>query len=161
MAAVFGAAVGPDAFGGRFEAFFDLLYAEFERPERWLLFDDVLPCLEKLSRSGLPVGVVSNWDSRLLPVLRGHGIVPLTAFVLTSAEFGAEKPHPAIFREGVARLGVPAGQVLHVGDLLEEDVRGAWEAGLQAAWLRRDPAAACPRGVPCIRHLGEIAALWG
>lgn len=125
-----------------FDAFFGDLYLTFERPEVWEVFPDVLPALDALAGRGLPVAVVSNWDSRLHAVLRGLGLAPRLAFALTSAEFGAEKPHPSLFAEAVRRLGLVPGEVLHVGDLLRDDVEGARSAGLQALLLDRS----CPEG---------------
>jgi putative hydrolase of the HAD superfamily len=80
---------------------------------------------------------VSNWDSRLHAVLRGLGLAGRFRFVLTSAEYGAEKPDPSIFREAARRLDLPTEQVLHAGDLLEEDVGGATGAGMLAALVDR------------------------
>ena len=150
----------PEVFGPGnegFGVFFEALYREFEKPDHWQLFPDVVPCLETLARWDIPVAVVSNWDSRLHSVLRGLGIAETLQFVLTSAEFGAEKPDPTIFREAIDRLGLAPEQVLHVGDSLEDDVHGARAAGLQAAWLRRGAPGDCPDGVACWGDLGELA----
>ncbi len=154
---VFGATGSLDSFGARFEPFFDELYRTFERPTRWQVFPDVIPCLDDLATRGVPAAVVSNWDSRLHPVLAGLGLADRFRFVLTSAEFGAEKPDPAIFREGAARLGLEPGEVLHVGDLVRDDWLGALQAGLQAALVDRDGT--CPPGPLCIADLRAVADL--
>ncbi len=154
---VFGAAGSLGAFGDRFEAFFDELYRTFEGPGRWRVFPDVFPCLDGLAARGVPAAVVSNWDSRLHPVLAGLGLAERFRFVLTSAEFGAEKPHPAIFREGAARLGLEPAEVLHVGDLVRDDWLGALGAGLQAVLVDREGT--CPPGTRCIPDLGGVAEL--
>lgn len=46
------------------------------------------------------------------------------------------KPSAAFFREAVRSLGVPAGQVLMVGDDVQSDVCGAVEAGLHGVLVR-------------------------
>lgn len=146
------------ALAHRFDHFFAALYDEFALAKHWELFPDVIPCLDRLERRSLPVGVVSNWDSRLHPVLDGLGIGARPRFVLTSAEFGAEKPDPSIFRAGAARLGLAPGQVLYVGDSLDHDVRGAHAAGLQALWVRRGGGGPCPSNVlwaPDLRLVGS------
>ena len=140
-----------------FDQFFEELYAEFALPKHWELFPDVVPCLEQLDRLNLPFAVVSNWDSRLHPVLQGLKLGQRLRFVLTSAEFGAEKPDPTIFLTGASRLGLPPEQVLHVGDSLVDDVQGAQAAGLGALWLRRGSSEPCPTGVACIRDLRSLA----
>lgn len=154
---VFEAVGAAHAFGGRFEAFFEDLYGTFEGGERWQVFPDVAPCLEALAARGLPAAVVSNWDRRLHSVLAGVGLAGRMRFVLTSAEFGAEKPDPAIFREGAARLGLEPAEVLHVGDLVRDDWLGARGAGLQAVLIDREGT--CPAGPRRIGDLGEVAGL--
>jgi putative hydrolase of the HAD superfamily len=144
----------PGRRGSRFEDFFEELYHAFERPEHWEVFADVGPCLDALDARGVPAGVVSNWDSRLRVTLEGLGIRERFRFVLTSAEFGAEKPDPSIFLEAVRRLELEPGQVLHVGDLVEDDLRGARNAGLQGVVI--DRGSGNSHGNPCIQSLGEI-----
>ncbi len=125
----------------RFAAFFDDLYETFARPDPWEVFPDALECLEVLEARGIPVAVVSNWDSRLKDVLEGLGLAGRFRFVLVSAEFGAEKPDPSIFLEAVRRMGVRPGRVVHAGDLYREDVLGARAAGLRAVLVDREGTA--------------------
>lgn len=140
-----------------FEAYFEELYRAFEGPEHWEVFSDVLPCLHALERRNVRLGVVSNWDSRLHSVLDGLGLGPHFRFVLTSAEFGVEKPEPTIFVEAVRRLGLPAPHVLHVGDLYRDDVMGPRAAGLQGVLLDREKRG-CP-GSPCVGDLVSLVTL--
>src|SRR5436853_531357 len=49
---------------------FSELYSHFAQAEAWRLFDDVLPTLDSLASHGLKLGVISNWDERLRPLLR-------------------------------------------------------------------------------------------
>lgn len=137
-----------------FESYFEEVYETFAGVERWEIFPDVHPCLAALEARGIPLGVVSNWDSRLHGLLRELGLAERFRCVLTSAEFGAEKPHPSIFTAGASCLGVPAGQVLHVGDLIADDLRGARAAGLQAVLIDREGTA--PPGIPAVRRLGDL-----
>lgn len=121
-----------------FDGIFDVLYAAFDGPELWEVFPDVAACLAKLEAEGIPKAVVSNWDSRLHTVLSGLHLHDRFRFVLTSAEFGAEKPAPSIFLEAARRLGQEPSRVLHVGDLIRDDVEGARSAGLRAMLIDRD-----------------------
>jgi putative hydrolase of the HAD superfamily len=52
-----------------------------------------------------------------------------------SADVGARKPDPEIFRAALDRLGVPAADVWFVGDSWERDVRGAAAAGMRPIWF--------------------------
>ncbi len=141
----------------RFGAFFDDLYETFARPDPWQVYPDALECLEALEARGIPVGVVSNWDSRLREVLDGLGLARRFRFVLVSAEFGAEKPDPSIFREAVRRMGVGPERVVHAGDLYREDVLGARAAGLHAVLVDREGTA--PFARPRVRDLRGLVGL--
>ncbi len=148
---------GEESLGGRFEAYFEELYRAFGAPRHWELFPDVLPCLDTLEARGLPAAVVSNWDSRLHGLLVGLGLGGRFRFVLTSAEFGAEKPDPSIFQEAVRRLGLDAGAVAHVGDLVRDDLQGARTAGLRAILVARG-GRECG-GEPCVKDLRDVPGL--
>jgi putative hydrolase of the HAD superfamily len=84
--------------------------------------------------------VISNWDDRLKPLLRNLDLAIFFELIEVSAESGFHKPAPQIFHRVLAALGLRPSQVLHVGDSLNEDVRGAKGAGLHARWLRRNLA---------------------
>ncbi len=148
-----------DLLESRFDAFFEDLYTAFERPEHWEIFPDVLPCLDALDEQAVPTAIVSNWDSRLNRTLDGLGLLERFRFVLTSAEFGAEKPDPSIFLEAVRRLGLEPGEVLHVGDLERDDAMGARGAGLQAVLIQRDSED--PSGVPWVGDLRDVVRMVG
>src|SRR5215475_3144489 len=50
-------------------SFFAALYDRFAEPTAWRVFDDVLPALESLTNRGVKLGLISNWDERLKPLL--------------------------------------------------------------------------------------------
>ncbi len=118
--------------------------AEFARPYVEALEFEPLPgaveAVEALAARGLRLAVVSNWDVGLHEHLRRLGL-HLPAF--TSAEAGAPKPDPAVFRAALERLGVLAERALHVGDS-EADEEGARAAGMQ---FRPAPLADAVRGL--------------
>jgi putative hydrolase of the HAD superfamily len=113
------------------------LFEEFARAEAWRLFDEVPGVLAELRARSLALAVVSNWDERLPRLLSRLGVAPSFAAVVYSQEVGVEKPHAAIFAAALERLGVDAGETLHVGDRRLEDVEGATAAGLHALFLVR------------------------
>jgi len=119
------------------KSFFPELYERFATAGAWRLFGDVLPTLAALRKRGVKLGVISNWDDRLRPLLRSLGIENQFDIIVVSCEVGASKPAPTIFAAAANRLGVPAHAILHVGDDFEMDVRGARAAGLGAAQVDR------------------------
>ncbi|MFA6561945.1 MAG: HAD-IA family hydrolase [Verrucomicrobiia bacterium] len=140
------------------EAYFDELYELFARPEVWRLFPDAVETLTAVRRRGLKVGLLSNWDHRLRPVLEGLGLMPLLDAVTISCEVGAEKPDPKIFHAAWSALGVARGdEVLHVGDSYRDDVLGALAVGMGAVLAER--AGKHPWDGATIRRLGELVGL--
>ena len=93
-----------------------------------------LVTLTALKARGLELAVVSNWDIGLAAQLDLIGAGALFTTIATSAETGAAKPDPAVFRLALERLGVQPGRALHVGD--EEGDEG----GARAAGMRFSPA---------------------
>jgi putative hydrolase of the HAD superfamily len=85
--------------------------------------------LDRLRASGLALACVANWDYTLPDQLDRLGIRHHFETVVTSAQAGAPKPEPAIFRLALSRVGVEPGRALHVGDDAA-DRDGARAAGL-------------------------------
>jgi putative hydrolase of the HAD superfamily len=136
--------------------------AEYEGS--WRLFDDVLPCLESLAEYTL--AVLSNGDSsQQRRKLDRTGIASRFSSVVVSGDLGVSKPHPAIFRQSLRELGVPAEETVYIGDDLESDALGARGIGMHAIWLARNGYKGDPADVPVpiIKSLsqakGAVAAL--
>jgi putative hydrolase of the HAD superfamily len=91
--------------------------------------DGAVTALERLRAAGLSLACVSDWDIGLREQLAKVGLDHLFDVVLTSAEAGAPKPEPVLFREALSRLGVEPGRAVHVGDG-DTDRDGAGAAGL-------------------------------
>lgn len=80
-----------------------------------------------------PLGMLTNFTDgpavrKLIDLL---GLTPFFKDVLVSGELGYRKPHPYVFERFVDAMGVPADQILFVGDDVEADVKGAKDAGLR------------------------------
>ncbi len=116
----------------RFEtdAYFEKLYDRFAEPGVWQMFPEIPEVLTALRARGLRLGVISNFDRRLYPVLRDLGLSSYFEKIVISSEVGADKPDPAIFRHALEALGVPADAALHVGDDPKRD-GGARAIGMQ------------------------------
>lgn len=136
------------------ETFFGELYQRFAQPDVWKVYADVPPALDALARRGLKLGVISNWDDRLRPLLHRLELLDRFDAVVISCETGCRKPAPEIFLIAARKLDLDVAACLHVGDSLEMDVQGAREAGLAALQLARE---AEPGGPGQIRSLRELA----
>ncbi|MEE6257994.1 HAD family hydrolase [Plantactinospora sonchi] len=101
------------------------------------LYPDARPCLTALREAGLRVGLAGNQTARAETILRALDL-PVEV-IGTSDDWGVEKPSTAFFERVIAEAGCPAGQVLYVGDRLDNDIRPAQEAGIATALVRRGP----------------------
>lgn len=133
--------------------YFEELYATFGQAAAWRPFDDVAPTLDMARHRGLHIGIISNWDERLRPLLLELNLGTFDSITI-SCEVRAEKPSSAIFRAALDRAGVPSRHALHVGDSYDEDVRGATSLGMRGLLI--DRAAPASAGQGTIRDLREI-----
>lgn len=122
---------------------------------RFTAYPDVRPALVRARERRVRLVVASNWDVSLHGVLSGLALAPLLDGIVTSAEAGARKPAPAIFARALQLAGVRAGEAIHVGDSLEEDVAGARRAGIAPVLVRRDGTPG-PPDVPAIARLTDL-----
>jgi putative hydrolase of the HAD superfamily len=95
----------------------------------------VIGLLGAMRAAGLKLAVVSNWDVSLAEVLERLGVAALLDCVVTSAEVGAAKPDPAVFRRALELLDLEPEEVVHVGDSPELDIVGAEAAGIRAVLI--------------------------
>jgi putative hydrolase of the HAD superfamily len=105
---------------------------------RFHAYPDAVPALAALRARGLALVCVSNWDISLREVLSDTGLAAHLDGVVSSAETGASKPDPAIFRAALELARCEPGEALHVGDTEAEDVAGAAAAGIPALLIDRD-----------------------
>ncbi|MEK7269332.1 MAG: HAD-IA family hydrolase [Planctomycetota bacterium] len=140
-----------------FEPWFADLFADFGRPGAWRVYPDAFPAIDRFREMGLAVGIVSNWDSRIVPILDGLGIRSRVDAVIFSARVGFKKPHRRIFEEALRRFGgLAPSEALHIGDSETEDLRGAAALGIRALLL--DRSGRRPHGPAVVRDLLEAAA---
>ncbi len=117
---------------------FEELWDHFSQAGSWRCFPDVEPALGGLADAGISVCVGSNFDSRLRGVVLGLSELEACAqSLVVSSEVGYRKPHPLFFEAVCNHLGLPAHQVLCVGDDRENDVKGAISAGLSGILIDR------------------------
>ena len=108
----------------------EMMFAHWVKPP---IFEDSKEFFEK---SPLPVYVVSNIDtSDILEAIAYHGLKP--AGVFTSEDAKSYKPRKELFELALKRTGLKANEVIHIGDSVSSDVKGASVVGIRALWLNR------------------------
>ena len=127
------------------------------------LYPDVMPCLRELAAEGLRLGIAGNQPAAAESVLRALD-VPIE-LVASSERWGVEKPDPAFFDRIAAELGLEPQEIAYVGDRLDNDVRPAARAGMQAIFIRRGPWAhiqagrtSPPEAAATIESLSDLPA---
>lgn len=113
---------------------FEEVYGYYAQAAAWYVAPGAHAALQRLKDSGLKLGIVSNFDTRLRPILKGLGLDQLFDTIVISAEIGVEKPNPIIFEAACQELGVLPEEAVHVGDDRRNDIFGARDAGC-FAWL--------------------------
>jgi 2-haloalkanoic acid dehalogenase type II len=89
-----------------------------------------------LGRCRLPLCVVSSIDSADLQSALRHNDLHFDHTV-TSEDCRSYKPRPEMFERALSLLGMGTSDVLHVGDSVRADVRGAKALGIPVLWINR------------------------
>lgn len=119
-------------------------------------FEDVMPALTELKNRGIILGLISNIERDILPLLHKTGLQSLLDVVVTSQDAGVNKPHPEIFLKALRRARVKASETIYVGDQYQVDVVGAKKAGMKAILLDRSGYSTEISDCPKIKSLTEI-----
>jgi len=95
-------------------------------------FDGALEVLQRLSRQ-YTLGSLTNGnaDPKRLQLARYF------SFSFSAAMVGVGKPAPAMFEKVLNVTGVPAQEIVHVGDHPIDDIKGASNLGMHTVWLSR------------------------
>ena len=127
---------------------------------------DVLPTMQRVQEAGLQTAIVSNaaYRPRLMRrQIEALGLGPYFDSLTFSSEVGLRKPHPAIYRDALTKLAVPARSALFVGDRVREDVRGPKALGMRAVLVREwrreeDPEAEADFTVDRLAEVTDVIA---
>jgi len=118
---------------------------------------DAPAALARLAARGIPLGVISNWDDTLEPILEKKGLHRFFRVFVASTLLRRAKPDREIFERALSLMGVAAKDAWHVGDDATADALGAVRAGMRAVLL--DPWDLYPKlpasGVVRVKSLGE------
>ena len=123
-----------------FDTFFDDLYYSFASKDTWKIFDEVFESLATLKSKGYYLGIISNWDHRLLDICKNLKLEECFDDIFVSAIVGFTKPDPRIFEKACVVAGILPSEAIHIGDSLTDDYYGAKNAGLDACFLDRESA---------------------
>ena len=90
---------------------------------------------QRLRERSLKIGLICNTGRgpghALRELMQREGVLDYFDATIFSDEVGYGKPDPRIFLTAAERLGLEPSDILHVGDNIENDVRGAQRAGMK------------------------------
>lgn len=122
------------------------------------LYPDAVPCLAALAADGWRVVVGGNQPAAFQRLIEGLGL-PVD-LVVSSGGLGAAKPSAEFFVRAAAAAGVAAGDCVHVGDRVDNDVVAARAAGMTPVHVRRGPWGVLHADSPAIdRQVSSLAEL--
>jgi putative hydrolase of the HAD superfamily len=127
------------------------------------LLDGVIEMLEDLDRRSIRRAIISNSSFTAETIARTLADLEVGdrfEFVVSSADYGVRKPHPAIFAAALSRLGLAPGEAWFAGDDVAYDLHGGLAAGMFTV-LFRPPDEAPPglEGYAAIERWSDLAAL--
>ncbi len=98
----------------------------------WKAFEDTI-CLKNLE---IPLGVLSNFNSSLNSHL-GKLFGDIFSHVFVSEDLRIRKPHEDFFRHAIDKIGLPANEVLYVGDSFKLDIVPGLNIGFNTLLIDR------------------------
>lgn len=120
------------------------------------IFNDAKLFFEKCS---VPIYIVSNIDTQDIEcAIKYHGLIPKGIF--TSEDAKSYKPRPELFEMAIKETNLRPDEIIHIGDSMSSDVKGAAGIGIKALWLNRD-GRAVPDEIKSISNMLEILEYMG
>lgn len=158
------AKTGPDAPG--ISEIVNFLWSEQPRNNLWRrAIAGMSELCADLAAQGVPLGIVSNSEGRLVELLDSMDLRKFFPVVADSGVLGIEKPDPRIFEWTAKSLDVATTDLVHVGDAWVADIEGALGVGARAIWVTADPSSrAVPGGVVTASTASDVRAAlaaWG
>jgi len=132
------------AFNGDRHSCFLALYHAFERPDVWQIYTDVFPVIRALKKHGMDIGIISNWDARLRPLLKDLDLEKYFEPIIISCEVGVEKPKKEIFESARDRCNCSFSEIIYIGDQSDFDVVAPKKLGMKAFLIDRDKRSSLP-----------------
>ncbi|MBP3609958.1 MAG: HAD family hydrolase [Lachnospiraceae bacterium] len=105
-------------------------------------------------QSPVPIYIVSNIDTADIKVaIEFHGLKPEGVF--TSEDAKSYKPRKELFEYALKFTGLMPEEVVHIGDSMSSDVKGASALGIDTIWVNRSKRSV-PERVCAVESLLEV-----
>jgi putative hydrolase of the HAD superfamily len=142
------------------------MYSVYE--SHWKLFPQTHAALRKIRALGLRLAMLSNAsdEDNVRRMLENHRLEKYFDPIVISAAIGIRKPDARAFHPILKAWGVPAREIVMVGDQLGMDILGAKNLGMRTIWLCTEENS--PSNKPFlgklsadaqVKTIGEVAAI--
>lgn len=85
----------------------------------------------------IPYYIVSNIDTDdVVAAIQYHGLTPINIF--TSENAKSYKPRTVLFEMALKETNLNSQEVVHIGDSLNSDIKGASNWGINTIWMNRN-----------------------
>lgn len=124
------------------DSLFVELWDFFADPKNWTAYEDVEACFRSLLDTGFLIGIASNFDSRLLPIVDSLGLLHAVNWTYCSSQVGFRKPDRR-FYEAIATSvessldNDVSTSLIMIGDDINNDVIAPRRLGWDAYHLDR------------------------
>ena len=106
------------------------------------------------------LAVISNSISNVPRFfLERAGLEKYFEAIVISRDLGIRKPDPEIFNYTLVKLGIESEEAIHVGDSLEQDVKGAKDVGMKTVWIKKDNEEMITKPNYIIHSIGELISI--
>ncbi|SFD33196.1 putative hydrolase of the HAD superfamily [Chitinophaga sp. CF118] len=105
-------------------------------PTKTILFPHAKEVLEYLTAKDYPIHLITNgFEQTQLHKMRSSGIDHFFTHVITSESVGSLKPYREIFDFAISRAAATTDTSIMIGDALDIDVLGAFNAGIDQVYF--------------------------
>ena len=105
-------------------------------PNKTALFPNAKEILEYLAAKNYPIHMITNgFEETQLRKMRSSGIDHFFTHIVTSESAGSLKPYREIFDYAVSLAGGTADTSIMIGDALDIDIIGAYNAGIDQVYF--------------------------
>lgn len=90
-----------------------------------------------LGSCDIPYYIVSNIDTDdIITAINYHGLTPVKVF--TSEDAKSYKPRTELFEMVLKETNLSPQEIVHIGDSLSSDIKGAANLGINTIWINRN-----------------------
>lgn len=139
------------------DALFEELWNYFSLPKNWKIIPETAMILSRLVEQGIDVGVASNFDRRIVPLIKFHFPNIDSSQIFYSTDLGFAKPDVRFYKTIESRVvsykkETSIRRFIMIGDTFSNDYEAARRAGWDSFFLKVNDS---PRTLEAFLALGS------